>query len=295
MNYLGIDGGGSKTAFLLEDESGNEIGRCETGPSNWLSAGEDEARRNIAAGIQQLGIVPDVVCGGFAGAGRPEGVAFYTACLSALLPKAKLFVETDAFISYIGAIGLEPGVLLIAGTGSIAIGRRADGSMIRVGGWGPIFSDEGSGFWIGKRVLQNALRSHDTRIAGENEQDVELIASICETLQLGSITDVSAAWKSGALTVRSVASLANLIFTKYAETPSTLSIGFAAGFHLKKIMKAAVAQVGIPDCRRSITGSIGKLLAERKFLKIECEAPLHPPERGAITWARSEIRAQAHR
>ncbi len=161
MVYLGIDGGGSKTAFVLEDESGQILGRAETGPSNWLSAGKEEAGRNIAAGIRQLEAVPDVVGCGFAGAGRPEGIQFFKDSLSALLPKAQIFVETDAFISYIGAIGLEPGILLIAGTGSIAIGRRRDGSMIRVGGWGPIFGDEGSGFWIGREAIQAALRAND--------------------------------------------------------------------------------------------------------------------------------------
>jgi len=137
MLFLGVDGGGSKTAFVLEDENGREVGRAESGPSNWISAGEEEARRNIASGIEKLKATPDIVGGGFAGAGRPEGIRFYTDCLSHLLPGSKVFIETDAFISYAGAIGLRPGLLLMSGTGSIAVGRKTDGEMIRVGGWGP--------------------------------------------------------------------------------------------------------------------------------------------------------------
>jgi N-acetylglucosamine kinase-like BadF-type ATPase len=283
--YLGIDGGGSKTAFVLEDESGKIIGRAETGPSNWLSAGKEEAGRNIAAGIRQLNSVPDVVGCGFAGAGRPEGIQFFKDSLSALLPKARIFVETDAFISYIGAIGLEPGILLIAGTGSIAIGRRADGSMIRVGGWGPIFGDEGSGFWIGREVIQAALRAND---AGEES---EFVSAVCEALQLNAITDVSTSWKSGAMTVRSVASLAALTFHLYPAELSSRILSEAAK-HLWSMSKTAIGLVGIPNCRRSIVGSVGNQPLMKQLMREhgnnrEFDNPLHSPEHGAIVWARS--------
>jgi N-acetylglucosamine kinase-like BadF-type ATPase len=288
--YLGIDGGGSKTAFVLEDESGNMLGRAETGPSNWLSAGKAEAGQNIAAGIRQLNSSPDVVGCGFAGAGRPEGIQFFKDTISALLPKAQIFLETDAFVSYVGAIGLEPGILLIAGTGSIAIGRRPDGSMVRVGGWGPIFGDEGSGFWIGRETIQAALRAND---AGE---EAEFVSSVCEVLKLDSITDVTTSWKSGALTVRSVASLTALIFHMYPSESSSLILNEAAK-HLWLMSKSAIALVGIPDCRRSIVGSVGnqplmkQLMREHGNMR-EFDNPMQPPEHGAIVWARSLLNRQ---
>src|SRR4029453_4117400 len=156
---LGIDGGGSKTAFLLEDTLGNELARLETGPSNWISSGADNARESLSPCIMGLPPPPDVGCGGFAGAGRPEGIEFYRSCLSHLLPKATLFIEIDAHIAYIGAIGLKPGLLVMAGTGSIVIARNAHGAFFRTGGWGPTFSDEGSGFWIGREAIRSALRA----------------------------------------------------------------------------------------------------------------------------------------
>jgi len=285
--FLGIDGGGSKTAFVLEDENNKILGRIETGPSNWLSAGKEEAGRNIAAGIRQLNSFPDVVGCGFAGAGRPDSIQFFKESLSALLPKAQIFVETDAFVSYVGAIGLEPGMLLIAGTGSIAIGRRPDGSMIRVGGWGPIFGDEGSGFWIGREAIQAALRAND---AGE---ETDFVSSVCEALKLDAITNVSTAWKSGALTVRSVASLAALVFHMYpAESASQILNGAAK--HLWLMSKKAIDLVGIPDCRRSIIGSVGnqplmKQLMRQHGSTRDFDSPVHPPEHGAIIWARSQM------
>ena len=287
MIFLGIDGGGSKTAFVLEDENNKILGRIETGPSNWLSAGKEEAGRNIAAGIRQLNSFPDVVGCGFAGAGRPDSIQFFKESLSALLPKAQIFVETDAFVSYVGAIGLEPGMLLIAGTGSIAIGRRPDGSMVRVGGWGPIFGDEGSGFWIGREAIQAALGAND---AGE---ETDFVSSVCEALKLDAITNVSTAWKSGALTVRSVASLAALVFHMYpAESASQILNGAAK--HLWLMSKKAIDLVGIPDCRRSIIGSVGNQPLMKQLMRQhpstrDFDSPVHPPEHGAIIWARSQM------
>ncbi|HLQ75793.1 MAG TPA: BadF/BadG/BcrA/BcrD ATPase family protein [Terriglobia bacterium] len=281
MLFLGIDGGGSKTAFRLEDDTGRELGRFETGPSNWISSGEETARTNIAAGIAMLPSPPDIVCGGFAGAGRPEGMRFYTDCLKKLTPNAQVIVETDFFVTYVGAVGLEPGVLLIAGTGSIGIGRRQDGSMIRVGGWGPMFSDEGSGFWVGREAIRSALEDHDEGMGGA------FITSVCQTLGLGSITDVSAAWNSGSLTVRTVASLAATVFRLYPTNPADRILNEAAS-HLRRIAETAIAGVGLSDCRRSIAGSIASHPLMRKLIRMEFQDPAESPERGAILWARSQ-------
>jgi N-acetylglucosamine kinase-like BadF-type ATPase len=283
--FLGIDGGGSKTAFVLEDEQGKEVGRVESGPSNWISTGEVDTRRNIATGIEKLKAHPDIVGGGFAGAGRPEGVRFYRDCLSQLLPGSRIFVDTDAFISYVGAIGLQPGLLLISGTGSIAIGRRLDGTMIRVGGWGPAFSDEGSGFWIGSEALRRALRASDSA------SNPEFVSAVCEALHLKSIYDAVAKWKSGELSVRSVAGLAPLLFQQYPAEPAAQILNDAAE-HLRAIANAAGARIGLVDYPRSIAGSVGSHPLMKKLLhekcRIEFQPPLRSPEHGAIIWARSQ-------
>src|SRR5262249_58704242 len=161
MLYLGIDGGGSKTTFLLVDEHSNEICRTQSGASNRLSVGDEAAREAVKQGISRLTAAPDIVCAGFAGAGRPESVTFYRDVLHSLLPDAELFIKSDAFIASIGAIGIDPGLLLIAGTGSIVIGRDKDRSMFRVGGWGPHFGGEGSGFWIGREAVRAELWAVD--------------------------------------------------------------------------------------------------------------------------------------
>jgi len=281
MIFLGIDGGGSKTAFLLENESGQPLARFETGPSNRFSVGENQARQSINSGIQQLPATPDVVCGGFAGAGRPEGLRFYQECLQSQLPNARIFIEGDAFIAYIGAIGVAPGVLLIAGTGSIAIGRRDDGAMIRAGGWGPLFGDEGSGHWIGREAIRIALHLHE---AHESE---DFVAAVAKGLGLRAIPDVVAAAAAGTVNVQSIAALAPVVFEHYPGSPSNRILRDAA-LHLKTLTETAAQRVGFAGIRKSIIGSVGNHPLMRQLIGLNFEAPLEPPERGAILWARSQ-------
>ena len=283
MIFLGIDGGGSKTTFLLEDHKGRELARIQTGPSNWISTGPAKARESISQGILNLPSRPDVVCCGFAGAGRPEGAEFYRSCLETLLPHATLFVEIDAHIAYMGAIGPKPGVLLIAGTGSIGIARKADGTFIRAGGWGPIFGDEGSGFWIGRAAMRAALRAHDT---GDSH---DFVSGVAQGLGLSQITDAPAAWKDGAISVSSVASLAAGIIALYPAEPAKRILTEAAA-ELRAVAEAARQRAELPEsCARSFAGSIASLPAVQQLIGLPFSAPQHAPERGAILWARDRI------
>jgi N-acetylglucosamine kinase-like BadF-type ATPase len=281
---LGIDGGGSKTAFLLEKDDGQELARFETGPSNWLSSGSSTAHESLAAGITRLPATPDIVCGGFAGAGRAEGIEFYRTCLTALLPKALVIVETDAFITFMGAIGPKPGVLLIAGTGSIALSRSGDGTMIRAGGWGPAFSDEGGGFWIGREAIAHALRAND---AGEA---ADFIAAITRGLKLTHITDAPAAWKQGALDIRSVAALAPIVTAQCPAEPAKQILVEAAG-RLRTLSELARRRAGLPEsCVRSASGSIATQPMIQQLIGLEFSPPANSPARGAILWARDRIK-----
>ena len=285
MTFLGIDGGGSKTAFLLESDDGKTLARFETGPSNWLSSGPGTAGESLAQGVAQLPIAPDIVCGGFAGAGRPEGIEFYRDCLSTLLPQARLFVETDVFITYMGAIGPRPGVLLIAGTGSIALGRRSDGSIVRAGGWGPVFSDEGAGFWIGREAIRHALRANDAAEAAE------FVTEITHHLHLRNITDAPAAWKSGVLDVRSVASLASVVSTCFPAEPAKHILEEAAR-HLRTLVEVVRTRSGLPEsCTKSISGSVGTQPLMQQLMDLNFTPPANSPAQGAILWARDRIQS----
>jgi N-acetylglucosamine kinase len=279
MRYLGVDGGGSKTAFLLVDDYYNEICHLQTGPSNHLSIGNDAAREAIAQGIARLTETPDIICAGFAGAGRPESVTFYREVLQSLVPEAQIIIESDAFISSIGAIGIDPGILLIAGTGSIVIGRDKDRGMFRVGGWGPYFGDEGSGFWIGREAIRAGLRSID------RQSSTDFAQRIATALGLKSITEAVGAWAKGELGVPDVAGLFPTVAGMYPDEPANGILREAAS-HLRQLVEIAAKRVGIEECRKSLSGSVAGHPTMRDLIGIQFEEPRHSAEWGAVIWAR---------
>jgi len=282
VRYLGIDGGGSKTAFLLVDEYYNEVCHIQSGPSNWLSVGADAAKEAITQGISCLTERPNIVCGGFAGAARADSATFYKEVLQSLIPGAEIIVESDAFIASIGAIGIDPGILLIAGTGSIVIGRNKDCNMFRVGGWGPYFGDEGSGFWIGREAVRAALRSLDLQDTGE------FAAQIAKALGLKSITEVVSAWGSGKVGVPDIAGLFPEVVSLYPNEPANRILSEAAS-HLRSMVEIANRRVGLDNCRRSLSGSVASHPIMRQLIGLKFEEPRHSPEWGAVIWARQHF------
>ena len=142
-----------------------------TGGSNLVRLGEAQAREALRAGIYQVcasaRISPaqiGAVCIGAAGAARPEIAEKIRGIFAELIPElaaANVEVVGDAVIALEAAFGAGPGVIAIAGTGSIVYGRDAAGHIARAGGWGFAVSDEGSGHWIGRRAVSAILTAHD--------------------------------------------------------------------------------------------------------------------------------------
>jgi glucosamine kinase len=158
---LGFDGGGTKTECLLADSDGHVLARATTGPSNpvragymraWFALGESAdsvmARQKISA--DRIG----GVCAGLGGAGRPGVVRRVTSYFERSFPMAQVRVTSDLEIALEAAFAGGEGILLLAGTGSAAYGRDANGRTARAGGRGPWFSDEGSAFDIGREAVR---------------------------------------------------------------------------------------------------------------------------------------------
>src|SRR5580693_7738002 len=168
---LGIDGGGTKTLCAVGDES-KLLATATAGPSNVLRVGEAQARESLHQSVRQAcaaaGITPAQVtntCVGAAGAARPQVAETVRRILAEILPSTKapstINVVGDMQIGLEAAFGAGPGVLVIAGTGSIAYGRDAHGNTARAGGWGFAISDEGSAHWIGRAAAAALVRDMD--------------------------------------------------------------------------------------------------------------------------------------
>jgi glucosamine kinase len=164
--YLGIDGGGSKTSCAVGDEV-SLLATVSAGPSNITRVGEARTRESLHKAIRDAcaaaKISPQQVecaCIGVAGAGREE-IAVSVRKITAEAIPGKIEVVGDMQIASEAAFGEGPGVIVIAGTGSIAYGRDRQGRAARAGGWGFAISDEGSAHWIGRAVVKHLLRAVD--------------------------------------------------------------------------------------------------------------------------------------
>jgi glucosamine kinase len=164
---LGFDGGATKTDCVLAGESGDVRARAQAGPSNAFRIGfgaslvsiRDAAQKALAEAQSDVADVA-AVCAGLAGMGQPADAQKMRTLLAAEFPQAALRVCTDLDLLLAAA---PPGgtIVLLASTGSAAIGRSAAGEIIRIGGHGPMVSDEGSAFDIGRRAVIAAQREYD--------------------------------------------------------------------------------------------------------------------------------------
>lgn len=171
MKYLlGIDGGGTRTTACLADEHAKVLARVQTGPSNPLKVGwadaQQELLRALRQSCRQAHIRPkrmEAVCIGLAGTSSPTARQRLLRWLRKAVPARAYILTTDADLALAAAVGTEPGIVVIAGTGSIAYGRDPQGRMMYCGGWGSLFDDAGSGYDLGRKAVRSALRHLDGR------------------------------------------------------------------------------------------------------------------------------------
>ena len=210
---IGIDGGGSKTRALVADESGKKIIQVD-GPGSAVRPGQHEASADVLTTLVKdalfacdMGhVLPKVVCVGVAGVGvEHERQALWQALVEREVAE-EVIVHTDAMVALDDAFAEGPGILLIAGTGSIAWGRSPAGTMGRCGGWGPNIGDEGSGSWIGRRALSIVAASSDGR-----EPETALTGAILTAAQVNEVPELIA-WAAQA-TPMQLATLAPAVFS----------------------------------------------------------------------------------
>jgi N-acetylglucosamine kinase-like BadF-type ATPase len=169
--FLGVDGGQSSTTALIGDENGRVIGIGRSGPCNHAGAAEGREKfvRALSACVNEALVQAsssastaphdnhdtrfESACMGFSG-----GPADKDALAREIVAAERYSITHDALIALVGAAGGEPGVVVIAGTGSIAFGRNAEGRTARAGGWGYAFGDEGGAFDLVRKALRAILR-----------------------------------------------------------------------------------------------------------------------------------------
>jgi N-acetylglucosamine kinase-like BadF-type ATPase len=207
--FLGVDGGGTKTDFVLVDSDGNRVASHEGPASYHLEIGIDGLRRALADSLGALfggaGIDGSAIAHAFFGLpayGEDSAAQPLLDALPApLLGHHRYRCGNDMVCAWAGSLGGEDGINIVAGTGSIGYGERR-GKAGRAGGWGEVFSDEGSAYWIAVQGLNLFTRMSDSRLAKGPlhavfrdalglAADLDLCAKVMNAHDRGSIATMS--------------------------------------------------------------------------------------------------------
>jgi glucosamine kinase len=268
--FLGVDAGGTKTEFLLGDES-REIGRIQTGSIKRLRRDEEATEQNLSRALIELTAKTGVsmlsvarCCVGASGSTAPLVAEWITNAFRPQVSGEFLLVE-DVDIALDAAFQGERGVLILAGTGSNVAGRDIDGQIVTAGGWGPALSDEGSGYFLGLEALRKGFRAIDERrttIVLETIQSYWNLSSLGELVEYANANPspdfsalaplvIAAAMQGDEVAEEVVhaggeerASLAAIVIERIRETEEDAGKGFSmlpvalAGSILEKVPKA---------------------------------------------------------
>jgi len=288
--FLGVDGGQSSTTALVGDERGRVLGVGVAGPSNHVQGegGREKLVRAVegclSEACRRAGL--DAGCARFQAAclGFSGGPAGKEPILREILNAERLLVVTDALIALSGATAGEPGVVTIAGTGSIAFGRNAAGRTARAGGWGYVFGDEGGAFDIVRQALRAALRSEE----GWGPATA-LHRALLDAAGAATANELLHSFYTTSFPRPRIASFATLV-DEIAERgdPDAIGILRGAADQLSGITRAVRTQLFAPGdaIRAAYVGGVFRsrilLTAFRAALGMDCAPPLYGPAAGAL-------------
>lgn len=292
--YLGFDGGQSSSIAAIADESGKVIGEGHGGPCNHVAAEEGREKffsavggclREAAkqAGLDAATLTFAAACLGFSG-----GAADKDAYARELVRAERYRITHDAEIALAGATAGKPGIIVIAGTGSMAFGRDTSGKTARAGGWGYIFGDEGSSFDLVRRGVQAALRYEERWGA-----PTSLRATLLSATQTKDMNTLLHRFYTPEFSRSKIASFAPLV-TEAAESGDdvALEIIVAAAIDLACFAEGVHRRLFNPDSKVPVAhvgGGFNSAPLREAFVaavreRIDCQAgpPLFEPVIGAV-------------
>jgi len=300
MYLLGIDGGGTKTHAVITDSNYQVLGEGFGGPANPLRVGLEEAVSNIEQAVSdacsEAGIDLSEItsgCAAIAGINHPIHFHTFKDALDEALHIGGLELVTDARAALEGALDGKAGVVVIAGTGSIAIGVNLEGQTARSGGFGPTLSDEGSGYYIAQRALRAVVSSFD----GRSKKTI-LEEKICNRLGVASPSDLPGVIYNSDSEPVDIAPLAEVVDEAAREGDEVArGILTAAGCELGRLAVSVINKLNLSSMsfRVACVGSVfrsGDVVLEplrdavmHMAPAAEIGPPLYPPAIGAVRLA----------
>lgn len=304
---VGVDGGASKTHVLISTPRGKVLAEV-TGDASAVRPGEALASAEVIGALVRDAMEqvegeekPAFLMAGVAGTGRDTERKALLRALRGEGLADEVEVTTDAEIALADAFGPEgAGILLVAGTGSVAFGRGPTGDLLRCGGWGPQIGDEGSGTWIGRKALGVVAAASDSR-----EPETRLVGALLTALELETVEELIP-WAAAA-EPKQLAALATHVMTLAADRDLRAnSICTLAAEELVLHLRTLARQL-FTDERAAVPVALAGGLMERgSFLRRLVEHRLKTavpgaalraepvvPARGAVTLAKAKAKALA--
>lgn len=296
--YIGIDGGGTKTRFVCTDEKMIEVARVTLPSCHILQVQPEQAIQTLKTGImtvkENLPVNSEIyICAGLAGYGKDVLLREkIEKCMQQACYQIPYMIESDARIALSGALDNQDGILAIAGTGSIALSKE-DGLLKRCGGWGYLLGDEGSAYWIAKRLLQEYTMQIDGR--REKSKIVSAVQSYCHLKDsYDLISYISSELKNER---NQIAKLAEIVYQLASQNDSiALQIYEEAAAKIAELINTLALDTN-KQYIASYAGGVfqaGEFIIKplKKALKsnVSFIRPLHEPAYGAILLAKQKFK-----
>ena len=289
--YLGIDGGGSNLRVALVGESLSPIVEARRGTVNPIVVGFDEAKALIQSAVEEVMIAgaPLRAVGiGIAGASLAHD--WMRSVITEVLPDVPVTTALDVEIALVGALGAHEGVLVLAGTGSVAFGVNAAGETAQAGGWGYLLGDEGSGYWLGVQALRALTQWSDGFDLGAET----LARRVMAYLNLSTPREVIR-WVYPP-TIKEIAALAPLVLDAADEgDPYAARIVLGGAWSLSSLVTTVIRRLDVPTLPIAFAG--GLLTADNHLSRDLCNflsvptipQPQYPPVIGAALLAKIKL------
>lgn len=290
---MGVDGGGSGVRVVVVTPDLAICGQGAGPTANPGVVGHEAAAAAIRAAMQdaldRAGLSGEQIAAvgiGIAGAAASHSEAWLRQVVAAVTPDARPALSADYEIALVGALGQRCGVLILAGTGSLAYGVNGAGESALVGGWGYLLGDEGSGYWIGMEGLRAAARTLDGRGPATT-----LAATLLAALGLRDRHDLIRWLYSATSRTRDIADLARLVLDRAASDSTAAAIIRRAADELAQAAEAVIRRLHMESPPIALAG--GLLSDSNPLSEALCRAlalptlpiPLHPPVIGAALLA----------
>lgn len=294
--FSGIEGGATRTTCVVGDQTGRLLGVGCGGPSNYLTAGVDGMKKSLADSVQSalrgagLKVTPEATYAGLAGIGLSGIPRAVKLAAKKATGSKKILIDTDGAVALYGAFAGGPGMIVVSGTGSVAMGIDDKGEKVRVGGWGHILGDEGSAFHIGLEGLRAVVRSYDGLLP-----PTELTREALSSFRIQQVEELVSIFYSKGVGKERLAAFSKNVM-EVASKGDSLAIGIvdSACETLGRMVQVLLRRLSFDRPRLVLSGGVfeGSRWFRKRFMEslhadVETVSPMFTPVTGALMLALS--------